>query len=500
MMIPQNLSESAELIVNFTHEATGRTYDLKASLKDQQWLMGNTHNYLINITPDYIIEIVEEEVPIADCHYDVREITISDDQNVGWTLSSNVDWVKFRVKPADYETNESYAVYQNYWIQGHRVIEYDINIDSEGNTSGNDTPVSDVTYAAESSIESTGLTKVLVYFIENAETSDNSADTRIANLILKDKKGNIITNDYAIHQYYPRWNNNLAYERIEENKGTFPWGFASTRTITYSYPAIDDVNWGDYQGLWNFIVWGKDQWWDLLNWLQNIYDSVIGDRLTARASAYNTFKASYADNSVVGFITMSGSANSNWSVTLDYEALNNIDADGSGIENTEKILSYAGGASGSDAETWLINNGLVKDEESTNVDNTTIPQTAAYQAVLKNAWNLTTTIKRTTTEVPNIGGNEGGVAKDTTIITDLSLANGIKWFLPSNGEIADLKSTAWDGDPDNNNDEPLTGTYWTSTSGSGTTAYYYAADATTGTAVSRVSTTKHKIRAARSKN
>ena len=99
-----------------------------------------------------------------------------------------------------------------------------------------------------------------------------------------------------------------------------------------------------------------------------------------------------------------------------------------------------------------------------------------------------------------MNGNAGGVAKDTTIITDLSLANGIKWFLPSNGEIADLKSTAWDGDPDNNNDEPLTGTYWTSTSGSGTTAYYYAADATTGTAVSRVSTTKHKIRAARSKN
>ena len=159
-------------------------------------------------------------------------------------------------------------------------------------------------------------------------------------------------------------------------------------------------------------------------------------------------------------------------------------------------MTYGGGETGSDAETYLISKSLIKGTESSNTDKTTIPQTAAYQAVKKNRWNITTTITTTTTITKDYGTKVDDPVYDygTPVLVD----DDIKWFLPSNDEIATLKSTACDAD-DTNNDEALSGTYWTSTSAADVKAYEYAEDATSGTAVSRVSTTKHKIRAARKK-
>ena len=504
MMIPQTLAnisdtEKVEIIVNFSYAASGQTKDLIASLDGQAWAMGKTTNYYINVSPDFTLSIEEESVPIADCHYDTRIITIKNEHSdVEWTLSSNVDWVKFRLVPNDYETNENYTDYREYWIETHTVTTITRTVDTTiEDTNKQETYRKEDTtnYNQASIISGFGNAKILICYYENTES--NSKNTRDAIITLTDKNGKE-WNALSISQYNPLWNNNLAYERIEEYDGTFPWGFASERTVIYSYPTIDDVDWGDYQWLWDIIVTTKN--WPFIGWISNgIYNAVIGDKLTARSNAYTNFKNTYADPDTSGFITMTGSASSNWSVTLNYSKLNNISTNSSGLNNTNRILTYAGGSTGSDAETWLTLNNMEKGRETNTEDKTTIPETAAYQAIKKNCWNITTTITNTTRIVKNPQTEEIFSVPESDTIKSIVLKNNeIQWFLPSKDEIATLKPTACDDDA-TNNDEALTGTYWTSTSGTGTNAFYYDADDEAAKEISRVATNKYKIRAARMK-
>lgn len=492
MLLPQTLTENAVLEVNFTHALTNNNVTLSGKIADitPTWTKGNSYNYLINIAPDYTLSITEENVAISDCHYDTKIINITNEYSqVNWTLSSDVDWIKFRLVPADYETNENYAAYRDYWIGNHIVKTINITIDQT--TEKTEKTESEEEFPIISQLNGYGNAKVLIYYYENIQTSTDN--TRVATIYLKDEKGNL-KDEILVHQFNPIWNGNLAYERIEEKNGSYPWGFSSTRIVSYSYPDLTP-SWAK-SGIGRLV-------WILLSIFQ-LQDWFLESAANTRGEVYSTFYTEYATSAPAGFITITPSGGdgstewgktNNWSVKLDYSKLNTINAIGTGAENTKKILTYTGGATGSDAETYLVSY-MTKGTESNTSDATTIPETAAYQAVKKNYWILNTTITNTTTIT-----SEYDPQHETKTAHSIELYNdNIQWFLPSNGEIADLKSTAWDGDPDNNNDEPLTGTYWTSTSGSGTTAYYYAADATTGTAVSRVSTTKHKVRAARSKN
>lgn len=500
MMIPQTLAnisdtEKVEIIVNFSYAASGQTKDLIASLDGQAWAMGKTTNYYINVSPDFTLSIEEESVPIADCHYDTRIINIKNEHsNAEWTLSSDVDWVKFRLVPDDYETNENYANYREYWIETHTMTTITRTVDAtdKDNPKTSETTKSE-DYSIESELTGEGNAKVLVYFYESIE--NNGDNTRIANISLKDKSGNEWSNGFYMEQYNPLWNNNLAYERIEENETTFPWGFASSRTVTYTYPSIKPSWASSFLGR---IIWTGIEY--LLPWLAEWIQAAAKE---SRGLVYQEFYNSYFLTAPTGFITISptggdGTAEwgegKSWSAKLDYSKLNNINTTGSGFENTKKILSYTGGTAGSDAETFLANNSLTKGNENATTDATTIPQTAAYQAVKKNSWNITTITTTTTTLYEN---NDPQVTTTTTQNIELA-SNDIEWFLPSKDEIATLKQTACDND-ETNNDEALKDSYWTSTSGTGTNAFYYNAADETATEISRAVTNKHKIRAARKK-
>lgn len=486
MMIPQTLPDDAEMIVSFTHTISGKTEELSCPLAGFEWAKATTTNYLINISPYYELYIEEEDVAVADCHYDMRVIHIKNDYtNKEWTLNSNQDWVKFRLMPADYETNTDYQFYKNYWLEAHTVTTQNISYNSSGDQTGNTTQTVD--YGLSNSVSSSGNQVVLVYVEENV---GEGIGTRAATLSLQ--TGDKEVSSVEVKQYYPLWNNNLAFERIEEDENGYKWGFASMRTVTYNYPAIDDVDWGEYQYLWNFVKNNRNTF--LIGWLcRIIYDSVIGDRETARTSAYNTFYDTYFNtttNLSTGFISMSGSADGDWSVMLDYGKLNNISTSGDGLANTRTILSYGGNTTTSDAETWLTNNGLTKGAETSSDDNTTIPETAAYHAIMRNKWKMTTKITNTTRII------NGENFTETTSVNELSLTDeGIQWFLPSSGEISSLIQTACDDDSDNN-DESLSGSYWTSTSSSNPNAYSFNASGSVSTANR---TTAFKVRAARNK-
>lgn len=487
MMIPQTLPDDAEMIVSFTHTISGVTEELSCSLAGIEWAKATTTNYLINISPYYELYIEEGNVATADCHYDMRVIYIKNEYDQKeWTLSSNQEWAKFRLLPADYETNADYQSYSDYWFENHQVITHNISYNSSGDQTSNTTQTVD--YGLSNSISSSGNQVVMVYLEENV---GEGTESRSATLTLK--TGDKEVSSVELKQYYPLWNNNLAFERIEEDKNGYKWGFASTRTVTYAYPAIDEVNWGNYQNLWNFIKNNRNN--IIIGWLcRIIYNSVIGDRETARSNAYTTFYDTYYNtttNQSTNFVTMNGSADRDWSATLDYGKLNNISTSGDGLANTIAILTYGGSSTTSDAETWLVNNGLTKGAETSSDDQTTIPETAAYRAIMRNKCNLTTRITNTTRIV------NGQSFTETTSVNELSLSeDGIQWFLPSATEISSLVQTACDSDS-NNNDESLSGSYWTSTSSSNLRANSFDALGNVGTTDRTI---PFKVRAARKKN
>ena len=485
MMIPQTLPDDAEMIVSFTHTVSGVTEELTCSLAGIEWAKATTTNYLINISPYYELYIEEENVATADCHYDMRVIHIKNEYDQKeWTLSSDQEWAKFRLLPADYETNADYQSYNDYWSENHQVITHNIFYDRNGNKTGDTITVD---YGLSNSISSSGNQVVMVYLEENV---GEGTESRSATLTLQ--TGDKEVSSVELKQYYPLWNNNLAFERIEEDETGYKWGFASTRTVTYTYPAIDAVNWGDYQYLWDFVKNNRNTF--LIGWLcKIIYDNVIGDRETARSNAYTTFYDTYYNtttNQSTNFVTMIGSADRDWSATLDYGKLNNISTSGDGLANTIAILTYGGSSTTSDAETWLVNNGLTKGAETSSDDQTKIPETAAYRAIMRNKCNLTTRITNTTRIV------NGETFTETTSVNELSLSeDGIQWFLPSATEISSLVQTACDSDS-NNNDESLSGSYWTSTSSSNLRANSFDASGSVGTTDR---TTPLKVRAARKK-
>lgn len=491
MMIPQTLGENAYLEVVFTHTITNNNVRLTASLANVGWEKSKTYNYLINIEPDFILNIVEENIPIADCHYDVREITISDAANAGWILTSNVDWVKFRVKPSDYETYE----YKDHWIENHNVIIIDRVVDLYRDENATDNRSSETTNITENSIARTiqgkGTQSVIVYFYENL---DDSVDgIRNSSIKITDLKGNERDN-IDVYQYSPLWLNNKTFERIEEDIEGYIWGFSSNRTVIYSYPNIEEINWGGLQWLWDAIVLAHRWNLDFLG----LYDYFIGDRKASRGDTYKAFYDTYIVGQTNGFATISPSGgdgtakwaeDKSWSVKLDYSKLTNIDASSdSGLTNTITIMNYVGATEGSDAETWLESNGMVKGTETNaETESTTLPRTAAYQAVKKNRFIATTTIVNTKTYIEHPTNKTEQEINESKATNAIQLADAISWFLPSKEEFELLGSTA---------NIALSGIYWTSTSLTGGSSSYYYNNGATNTGLR---TNKYKIRAARMK-
>lgn len=501
MMIPQTLGENASLEVVFTHTITNNNVTLTASLANVGWEKSKTYNYLINIEPDFTLSIEAENMSIADCHYDTRMITIKNlYHDVDWVLTSDSDWVKFRIVPDDFETNDNYIDFRNYWVENHSVRTIKVHITQTGSGIGadiNSETLSDETvyYPIESAISGKGNAKVLVYFYENTGEAYDAVDIRSANLILYPKDNDSKANYFVVSQFYPIWNDGIAYERIEENATTHPWGFANDRKIKFTTV--------DTKPSWANSGWGALIWWIIDTFLPRTEAAFRAEGEEKRGIAYKYFYDTYYNtesNKASNFISITPSGgngtlawgeDNEWTATLDYANLNDVKADGTGLENTNKVLSYGGSVTGSDAETWLTSNNFISSVLVNSEDKTTIPETAVYQAVKKNAWMITTTQTITTATV----NGENKEPEVSIVSTQSLMPSGIQWFLPSASEVATLLPTACDSDT-NNNDTALSGTYWSSTSASGTNSISYDAAGTTSSA-SR--TQKYKIRAARMK-
>lgn len=289
-------------------------------------------------------------------------------------------------------------------------------------------------------------TSILVYFYENTGDED-----REATITLYANKNGVRTavDQRTIKQYCPLWNNGKAYERIEESSSQYPWGFDWTNTkIVYKNNSDGWI----INGL-RYIIWGI-----LKNWFGR-YDDYV-------SMTYNW-------NTLTGTIDLSQIPDLDTATSTD-----------DGTTNTYQLYTFEGVNVITQAagifESWGLTYSSGAPEN--------VMHFAARMITYKNKFNKV---------------NKGSSSGQTGYVAELT-SDGIQWYIPAKNEISALKDTACD-DESSNNDQPLSGSYWTSTAATYTengnevlAAYYYdAADSSTDKKAPR--TKEKKIRAARIK-
>ena len=176
--------------------------------------MGKTNNYLISITPDYILDFAVEEIPLQDAHYVMVPLSIKANYlSEGWTLSAknNTDSkITFRSEQTTLQKN-------GYWIEEDR-----------GDTLITVSTLGDAV-------------PIYAYLEENIGTS-----ARDIELVLR-PKGEIFKDESArtlkFSQLCPIWDNTFGSERIDD--GSYPWGFLwdSNTKVTYSFESGNFWGW-----------------------------------------------------------------------------------------------------------------------------------------------------------------------------------------------------------------------------------------------------------------
>lgn len=300
MMIPQTLPDDAEIEITFLHSNTGKEETLKASLADTEWVMGQTNNYLISITPDYILDFTTEQVDMhmQDAHYVMVPLTIKAKfLNEGWKLSGTAS------DGSKVTFCESLTALQQsgYWIEEDR---------------GQETLTS-TTQGDE--------VNVYAFLEENVTNEKRTIDLslRPASNVYQDRAAKTL----QIEQLCPAWNGNLGCEHFED--GQYPWGFSWAKNddnskVTYTFTA---------NGFWGAVGLAIIKWY--IGRLNLDYITTTG-RLVLQSAT-------------VDFSNI--------------DAAGVADSDADGLTNTKELYNYEGVNEASDFMAQLESWGGVPDKD-----------------------------------------------------------------------------------------------------------------------------------------
>lgn len=206
MMLPQTLPDGATVEVVFQDKVTGNERTLSAAIGGTEWPQGKTVTYKISITPEYDMSIECEDK--VDAHYVIQEIQIKADCE--WTLKSDVNWLTFTDWSYDASKPEDRPLgMSGYWIRSER---------------GGQT------------FSGSGDKVLYAYYDEHTGDQNREAHLTISYGDGSNGGGNTKT----ITQYCPAWVSNAGYERIEEDAGTYPFGYAWDRKVQFiAEPGFD---------------------------------------------------------------------------------------------------------------------------------------------------------------------------------------------------------------------------------------------------------------------
>lgn len=424
MMLPQTLPDGATVEVVFQDKVTGNERTLSAAIGGTEWPQGKTVTYKISITPEYDMSIECEDK--VDAHYVIQEIQIKADCE--WTLKSDVNWLTFTDWSYDASKPEDRPLgMSGYWIRSER----------GGQTFS-------------------GRGDKVLYAYYDEHTGDQNREAHLT--ISYGDGSNGGGNTKTITQYCPAWVGNAGYERIEEDAGTYPFGYAWDRRVTFSARFEFGSTIRDLLGAYVFLYIANNA----------IEEYNAGDYVTVTEQKIPFLDLTYQTD-----------------VTIDYSNFNAIGSENininNGLANTRYLYGFENIGQIATIENRLRDNAVGQFTETVSKDTHSdipIDQFAVRKVAMKNEFQKR--LKTETIEGETIRYVEAFINTDN-----------IHWYLPASNEQSALKDGLAEGD------DPLDGTYWSSTAvDDNENAYRYDAG---GSSSQDDRMTQYKIRAARQK-
>lgn len=436
MMLPQTLSDGATVEVVFVDGTTDTKRTLSASIAGMEWPQGTTVTYRISITPEYEFNLPDERT--LDAHYEIYKTNLvvsGVPSGQSWTISAP-DNVTIQA-----QTDMNSWAQQGYWTDRYQT-QSGTSLTDAGSARG------DAFYTGTGS----GEFPIVIFVPENVGNEKRSIELSIA------VNGSAVQT-INIDQYAPSWyGSNIGCERMEGDPQ--PWGFYWSNDYALIFD-LTSCNKDDRRTLRRYIEWTQglhalsESW--LLGWL---ITAIFGDDIP---------DLSFIDvEKTTGSFWEGGDIADKITINLGSLSTENIaESTDNGQQNTRDIYNFQGIQLVNEIINRIQNVGGYDSSMMTETGTGTFPTNNAAIACMKlNSWNVV-------------------IAQDEEM---LRLTNGTnpEWYLPASGEITGISDDEY----------PLSGYYWTSTSeqNSHEDAYKYDAG---GTISSERRDTELNVRAVR---
>lgn len=412
MMLPQTLPDGAEVEVVFQDGTSGQERTMFASIAGTQWPQGKTVTYKLSITPEYEFKLSDER--ILDAHYEIYTTSLVVSgvaAGQSWTITAP-DGVTVQA-----QSDMNRWARQGYWT--------DRNINERGDDSGSARGTS--SYSNSGS----GEFPIAIFVPENIGDDKRSIALSIS------VNGNAVQT-INIEQYAPSWyGSNIGCERLEGDPQ--PWGFywSNDYALTFNLRSCDE---NDRKSLRQYVEWTQG--------LHDLSESLLFGWLIRLIFGNDIPDLSFVDMEKSGdFLGIGGRADV---ITINLGQLNteNIaESQNDGQQNTRDIYNFQGIQLVNEIINRIQNvggyNSSMMEEKGTGVFPT---NNAAIACMKLNSWNVVT-------------------ADNEEILQLTNNSPTPDWYLPASGEITGI----------HDDEIPLSGNYWTSTSvqGSHENAYKY---------------------------
>lgn len=412
MMLPQTLPDGAEVEVVFLDRTSGQERTLSASIAGTQWPQGKTVTYSLSITPEYEFKLSDER--ILDAHYEIYTTSLVVSgvaAGQSWTITAPNDVT------VQAQSDMNRWARQGYWT--------DRNINERGDDSGSARGTS--SYSNSGS----GEFPIAIFVPENIGDDKRSIALSIS------VNGNAVQT-INIEQYAPSWyGSNIGCERLEGDMQ--PWGFywSNDYALTFNLRSCDE---NDRGSLRQYVEWTQG--------LHDLSESLLLGWLIRLIFGNDIPDLSFVDMEKSGaFLGLGGRADE---ITINLGQLNteNIaESTDNGQQNTRDIYNFQGILLVNEIINRIQNVGGYDSSMMTETGTGVFPTNNAAIACMKlNSWNFVT-------------------ANNEEILQLTNNSPTPDWYLPASGEITGI----------HDDEIPLSGNYWTSTSvqGSHENAYKY---------------------------
>ena len=413
MMLPQELPAGAKVEIIFHDSQAGTDRTFSASIGGMTWPQGKTVTYTLSITPEYEFKLSDERT--LDAHYEIYTTSLVVSgvaAGQSWTITAPNDVT------VQAQSDMNRWARQGYWT--------DRNINERGDDSGSARGTS--SYSNSGS----GEFPIAIFVPENIGDDKRSIALSIS------VNGNAVQT-INIEQYAPSWyGSNIGCERLEGDPQ--PWGFywSNDYALTFDLKSCDE---NDRESLRQYVEWTKAlhtlSTWPFIGWIITaIFGNDIPDLSFVDMKKSNT-----------GFLGAGGIADE---ITINLGQLNteNIaESTDNGQQNTRDIYNFQGIQLVNEIINRIQNVGGYNSSMMTETGTGVFPTNNAAIACMKlNSWNVVT-------------------ANNEEILQLTNNSPTPDWYLPASGEITGI----------HDDEIPLSGNYWTSTSvqGSHENAYKY---------------------------